>query len=256
MVKGIDKFREYFRDFSDHYIIIGGTARDYAVSAAGFIPKGTKDIDIVLIIEALSAGFVRQFWKFIQDGNYSGRELNPEERKYYRFTHPEKEDFPFEIELFSRKSGLIQIPEGMHLTPIPTDESLSRLSAILLSDEYYKFILDHCTLFDGLNLATTEALICFKAVAWLDMTERKEQGERIDNNKINKHKTDIFRLGATLAPADTYDLPGQIKSDMQAFVSKVSDSLPGKEVFSGMGIRGVQANQVLKQLIISFKLNE
>lgn len=54
MVTGIDKFREYFRDFSDHYIIIGGTARDYAVSEAGFTPKGTKDIDIVLIIEALS----------------------------------------------------------------------------------------------------------------------------------------------------------------------------------------------------------
>ena len=64
MVKGIDKFREYFSDFTDHYIIIGGTARDYVVAEAGFSPKGTKDIDVVLIIEALSPEFVRQFWSF------------------------------------------------------------------------------------------------------------------------------------------------------------------------------------------------
>ena len=111
-------------------------------------------------------------------------------------------------------------------------------------------------MFDGLKLATTEALICFKALAWLDMTARKEPGEKIDSNKINKHKTDIFRLGATLAPADIFELPGQIKEDMLTFITKVSDKLPGKEIFSRMGMQTLEAGQVLKQLIISFKLNE
>ncbi len=202
MVRGIDKFREYFRDFSDHYIIIGGTARDYAISEAGFTPKGTKDIDIVLIIEALSTKFVRRFWEFIKNGSYGN------------------------------------------------------LSAIMLNDVYYHFIIGHCSIFDGLRLARIEALICFKAIAWLDLTERKERGEQIDSHKINKHRTDIFRLGATLAPADIYDLPKQIKSDLQAFAKKANNNLPGKEIFTKMGLQGLKADQVLKQLINSFKLND
>ncbi len=256
MVKGIDKFREYFRDFSDHYIIIGGTARDFAISDAGFTPKGTKDIDIVLIIEALSAEFVKQFWTFVKHGSYGNTEVNPEEKKYYRFTKPKMEDFPYEIELFSRQPDLIQIPDGIYLTPIPTDESLSNLSAIMLNDVYYQFILDHCIIHNGLRLARTEALICFKAIAWISLTEKKERGEQIDSHKINKHKNDIFRLGATLAPADTFDLPRQIKSDMQAFTDSVKLNLPGKEIFTKMGIQGLKADQVLKQLITSFMLND
>ncbi len=256
MVRGIDTFREYFRDFSNHYIIIGGTARDYAISEAGFTPKGTKDIDIVLIIEALSTEFVRKFWEFIKNGCYGNKEANPKQKKYYRFTKPEMENFPAEIELFSRKPDIIQIPEGMNLTPIPTDESLSNLSAILLNDVYYHFIIGHCSIFDGLRLARVEALICFKAIAWLDLTERKEKGEQIDSHKINKHRTDIFRLGATLAPADTYDVPEQIKSDLQAFAKRVNNNLPGKEIFIKMGLQGLKADKVLKQLITSFKLND
>ncbi len=160
MVRGIDKFREYFSDFNDHYIIIGGTARDYAISEAGFTPKGTKDIDIILIIEALSQKFVRKFWEFIKNGNYGSKETNSKERKYYRFTNPEMENYPSEIELFSRKPDTIQIPEGINLTLIPTDESLSNLSAIMLNNDYYHFILDHCRVYEGLRLASTEALKC------------------------------------------------------------------------------------------------
>jgi len=70
MVKGLDKFKEYFNDYPDNYVIIGGTACDIIIDEAGFTPGATKDIDIILVVEALSAEFVRQFWKFIKDGNY------------------------------------------------------------------------------------------------------------------------------------------------------------------------------------------
>ncbi len=256
MVKGIEKFREYFGDFTDQYIIIGGLARDFAMSEAGFTPKGTKDIDVVLMVEALSFDFARRFWGFIKSANYRGKEADEGRRKYYRFTNPEQEDFPAEIELFSRKPDNIQIPEGINLTPIPTDGSLSNLSAIMLDDDYYNFILDHCTIYKGLPLANTEALICFKAIAWLDLTERKEKGESIDSRKINKHKTDIFRLGATLATADVFYLSDAIKSDLQRFINQLNGQLPGKEIFKSMGLAGLTADQVLQQLVSSFKLNE
>ena len=53
MVIGLSKFIEYFKDYSNSYIIIGGTACDIIVENAGFVPRATDDIDIVLIVEAL-----------------------------------------------------------------------------------------------------------------------------------------------------------------------------------------------------------
>ena len=70
MVKGIDKLREYFKDFPDSYVIIGGTACDMIIGAAGLTPRATKDIDIILIIEALTSDFVRHFWAFLQSFGY------------------------------------------------------------------------------------------------------------------------------------------------------------------------------------------
>ncbi len=102
MVKGIDKFREYFKDFAGSYIIIGGTACDIILDDAGFTPRATKDIDIILIVEALKPEFVKQFWAFIKDGNYKKKEKSADEQKYYRFLNPANAEFPKQIELFSR----------------------------------------------------------------------------------------------------------------------------------------------------------
>ena len=85
MVRGLDKFKEYFSEFPDNYLIIGGTARDIIMEDAGFIPKGTKDIDVILVVEALTAEFVIQFWQFIEDGNYEHQEKSSGTRRYYRF---------------------------------------------------------------------------------------------------------------------------------------------------------------------------
>ncbi len=49
MVRGLDIFKEYFEEYSDNYVIIGGTA-----------------CDIILIVEALNADYVKQFWQFIE----------------------------------------------------------------------------------------------------------------------------------------------------------------------------------------------
>ncbi len=143
MIRGLDKFKSYFKKFPENYIIIGGTACDILIDQAGFTPRATKDIDIILVIEALSPEFVSRFWKFIADGQYAKREKNQKGRKYYRFMKPANKEYPFQIELFSRVPDLIGIEDDTHLTPIPVDEDLSSLSAILLNDEYYHSILKH-----------------------------------------------------------------------------------------------------------------
>ena len=136
MVRGLDIFKKYFQEYLDNYVIIGGTACDLIIEEAGFIPRATKDIDIILVVEALSSEFVKQFWQFVADGNYERKEKSEEERKYYRFIKPEDTKYPFQIELFSRNPDLLDLDEGAHLTPIPTDDDLSSLSAILLDDVF------------------------------------------------------------------------------------------------------------------------
>lgn len=118
-------FKKYFKEYPDNYVIIGGTACDIIIDEAGFTPRATKDIDIILVVEALSADFVKQFWKFIQEGNYEQREKSEDDRKYYRFIKPDKKEFPFQIELFSRNPDLMDLKADTHLTPIPVDSDFT-----------------------------------------------------------------------------------------------------------------------------------
>ena len=62
MVRGIDSFREWFQGYEDHYAIIGGTACDLLMTDEGLDFRATKDIDLVLIVEAVDAAFGRRLW--------------------------------------------------------------------------------------------------------------------------------------------------------------------------------------------------
>ncbi len=66
MVKGIDKFRKAFKDFSDNYVIIGGTACDVALSGSIMKPRATDDIDMILVVEKMTTEFANAFWRFIK----------------------------------------------------------------------------------------------------------------------------------------------------------------------------------------------
>jgi hypothetical protein len=256
MVRGLDTFRKYFEAFPDNYIIIGGTACDIIIDAAGFTPRTTKDIDIILVVEALTSEFVKQFWSFIQDGNYEQREKSEDERKYYRFLKPENKDFPYQIEMFSKIPDLLDIEEDAHLTPIPVDDDLSSLSAILMNEDYYAYTIEHSTEEDGIHRANTEALICLKAKAFLDWTKRKADGEQVDDKQIKKHKGDVFRLSTLLAADDTFELPDSLKADLQTFANTVKNELPDKAMFKEMGLGTTSAPTVFTQLMTSFGLNK
>ena len=61
MVRGLDIFKKYFEAYPGNYMIIGGTACDLIIDEAGFVPRATKDIDIILVVEALNGEFIKQF---------------------------------------------------------------------------------------------------------------------------------------------------------------------------------------------------
>ena len=70
MVRGVDKFKEYFRDYTGQYTLIGGTACDIILGNLGEDFRATKDLDMVLILEELSEQFANTFIQFVEDGGY------------------------------------------------------------------------------------------------------------------------------------------------------------------------------------------
>ncbi len=61
MVKGLTHFAEYFKNYTANYILIGGAACDVLMNKVGINFRATKDLDIILIVEAISPEFVKLF---------------------------------------------------------------------------------------------------------------------------------------------------------------------------------------------------
>lgn len=60
MVEGIDIFREHLSERSDSMILIGGAACDDWFTRQGLPFRATRDLDIVLVAEALDQDSVRE----------------------------------------------------------------------------------------------------------------------------------------------------------------------------------------------------
>ena len=255
MVVGLDKFKSFFLEFNDNYLIIGGSACDIIIDGAGFTPRATDDIDIILIAEALNQKFVERFWDFIAEGKYAQKEKDMEKRNCYRFCKPQIADFPVQLELFCKTPDAIDLFDNAHLTPIPVAEGLSNLSAILLDEDYYSYTVEHSTIEGDVHFANTEALICLKAFAYLDNKSRKEQGANIPTRDVVKHKNDVFRMVFMLNPVDRFLLPDKLKDDLQLFASTVKDDLPNPQIFNINGFGRQNMQSIFEQFIKIFNLN-
>ena len=256
MVVGLDTFSSHFKDFQDSYIIIGGTACDIIIEEAGFTPRATDDIDIILIVEALSPEFVTKFWEFIRLGQYVIQQKNEEERNCYRFAIPANPDYPKQLELFCKEPDVIDVNQGAHLTPIPVEEGLSSMSAILLDENYYNYTLQNSEVKEGVHYATPHTLICLKAFAFLNNTQRKAAGQNVRTVDIKKHKNDVFRMVMMLTENDCFVLPDTIKADMQKFVATIKDDLPSTDTLTSNGFINPDMNQIFNKLIQAFQLAE
>lgn len=152
MVHGLEKFKEYFKEHTNQYVFIGGTACDILMDKLGAPFRATKDLDLVLIIEALDTSFGYTFWKFIEDGGYKHREKSTDRNQFYWFSEPGNTAFPKMIELFSKKPSNIELMSDRGLTPIHIDESIVSLSAILLNDIYYDSLVKGKRTVDGYSI--------------------------------------------------------------------------------------------------------
>lgn len=177
MVHGLEIFREYFKDYTEQYVLIGGTAASIIMEEFGNQFRATKDLDIVLIVEMVNKEFGEKFWEFIKAGDYQNKNNSTGEEQFYRFSEPKNSEYPSMIELFSKKTAFLKSEYEGRFTPIHIDSSVASLSAILLNDEYYELLRQGRKNENGLSILNIETLILFKMKAWLDMQERKENGE-------------------------------------------------------------------------------
>ena len=219
MVKGLQRFTEYFDGFRDAYVLIGGAACDLWLADHALPFRRTKDLDLVLLVEALSPDFFDRFWTFIREGSYASLSETSTVPKFYRFHSPKKPDFPEMIELLTR--NLLNLPPGVTLTPIPAGEEASSLSAILMDEEYYRLVVDSRVIINGTPIVSANCLIPLKARAWMDLTTRRDAGDKhAKGDDIKKHRNDVFRLYRSLAPNDRFTLPERPKADLRMFLER------------------------------------
>ncbi len=245
MVRGLDLFREHFKDFTDRYVLIGGTACDLIMSDVGLQFRATKDLDIVLCIESVDPEFAREFWAFVKAGQYEIQETAEGKPRFYRFQKPADGNYPTMLELFSPVPEALSVAEGSHLTPIPINDEISSLSAILLDADYYGWVQSGKREVEGLPIVGPEHLVPLKAKAWLDLRARKESGEEVDSRSIKKHRNDVFRLFQVIDPDSEIDPPRRIVDDMRSFL----EQLPQENVdLESLGLRSITLDAVLGSL--------
>lgn len=215
--KEIDGFKDYFKDYKDSYVLIGGSACQILLNEAGFDFRATKDLDIVLCVETINSEFVTHFWSYLKKGNYKIAKKANGDPCFYRFEKPEESGFPSMIEILSALPGLFCDLEDFDVLPMALEEEIISLSAIILNQDYYDFLVNLKTEIDGIMLADHRVIIPLKVRAYLDLKSRKENGEMIKSTDIKKHKNDVYRLSRLLVNEKLENVPEVIRRDMALF---------------------------------------
>ena len=223
-MEGLEKFREAFEAYSENYVIIGGTACEIAMTGTAVRPRATHDIDMIVIVEKMTADFTEHFWQFIREGGYrpeKRKQAEGETPKYelYRFVNG-KPDYPGMIELLSRHPDILGVPKGLTIEPLPVDEDTSSLSAIIMDDDFYHFTIDHSKLTDGLRHADPVALIALKSRAYLNLMQDKANGKHVNTKDIKKHRTDVLK-NVVIMENSQITAPEAIVTSIKEFVVSI-----------------------------------
>ncbi|CAN5418044.1 hypothetical protein BH09VER1_BH09VER1_29290 [soil metagenome] len=226
MVKGLDVFHDRFRDFGESFIPIGGAACDQWFGEQGLAFRRTRDLDSMLIVEALNRDFISAFRNFVDEGGYEIRERSADSPILFRFAKPKDERFPVILELFSRSPDVLELAEGQTIIPVAAETDHHSLSAILMDEVYYALLRSRRIERDGIQFASISALIPLKARAWLNLSARRKGGGKVDSGDVDKHRTDVFRLAATLPDEPGTETPPTVQADLSRFLEAFSEASP------------------------------
>ncbi len=247
MVRGLGHFKNYFKNYSEHFILIGGVANYLLLDEVGAARiRPTKDLDIVLMIRP-SKNFLNVIKSYIKAGGYEIQRGNRDQATFYRFQKPIDGKFPIMIEFFATAEDNFELFDGQHIIPITVSEKIESLSAILLDDEYYTIISKNVVEKDGIYILNALALIIFKAKAYLEIKERRE-----DSKNWKKHRGDIINLAVTFLTEESREkLTGKIRKDFTEFVNQLKRELT-PEVVKGACSKKIPVKTIIALLENTF----
>ena len=257
IVNGIEVFREAFAPFADSFIVIGGSACRAVIPDGDIRPRKTTDIDMVLVPQELSAGFVGTFWRFIKDGGYkfASRKNKDGDRRYVFYSFVDgKEGYPDQIELLSKPEESIGTPAEHHIEYIDTGEEYSHLSAIILDRNYYDYLMTHFDVIDGIRYASADALVCLKALAYLNLTADKQDGKMVNDDDIKKHRRDVIMAAAYLPAGEQYKVGESIRKMLDEFLLAMDYASVRQSLKDSLSIDDVVLDGVLAVLTDAFVL--
>lgn len=229
VVNGLQKWAEAMSAHIDEYVLIGGGACSVVFDAEGADFRATKDLDIIVIAEECGPSFAKDFWAFIDAGGYTCGERRDGTTTYYRFELRTGDDatrsngYPAQIELFSRHPRFNLKREGTNIAPLPFDDEVSSLSAIILNEGYYEFIKNNAEIVNGVSLLGPIALIPLKMRAHIDLQQKHASHGHCNKRDLRKHRTDVASLSALLTPLDRLELKGQMQADAELFLEDFAE---------------------------------
>lgn len=247
MVKGLEHFKDYFRDYSENFILVGGVATYLLLDEVG-APRvrPTKDLDIVLIMKP-SSDFLKAIKDYIKLGDYEIQKGNKGQATFYRFQKPKLGEFPVMIELFATAEGILDLNEGQHIIPVVNEAAIESLSAILLDNEYYAIIKKNVVEKDGIYILNERALIPFKAKAYLEIKERNG-----DSKEWKKHRGDIINLAVAFLTEESEEkLAGKVREHFVDFMGQFKKEL-NPEIIQGASDQKIPADIIINLLEKTF----
>ena len=211
---------DYLSELRENYILIGGNALSLNLKDKGVDFRETVDLDIVIVIrgDGSDSNFFHEIDRFIIENGYVGKKFNGSTPggSAFRFTLNSSgdENTPKIIEFFSRKPEYFddsKVERKGHITPIETGDGISNLSAILLDDNVYEYIISSRTSLNGISTVTLECILGLKCVAWMGNKELFEsETDGITEFTVRKHMQDIITISNTIGEPGSLEYPEEI----------------------------------------------
>ncbi len=250
MIQGITNFTDYFKDYKNDYVVIGGLATAMVMNDLGFTARATKDIDLV-VISKNNEEFLKRLLEFINIAEYKTKQktTNESKRNLFRFLDSDNKNYPEQIELFAIHTEDSKIVNDNHIIPIKTPEYYDYLSAILLDTDYFNLLIEYTTNVEGLHVATPEVLIPLKIHAYLNLTKSGSQDAK-------KHLRDIVKLVTLLDDEDNVVLTGEPRNDFIEFISIFEDIEENRinNILKDTGIGKIPKEIILNTIKLVYKI--
>jgi len=247
---GLSHFQDYCKDLDEHYVVVGGFATlmllDSQLENHG---KATFDIDLVLLTSH-SIEMSQRIKQYIKEGKYTIEKGSKDQYQYYRFRHPQKENFAKEIEFFASNENNLEFDASQRIISIDPEEGLYSLSAIMLDPEYFELIKNNIDKTHRAPCTNTQATIMLKMSAFFDIKNRISKS---DDKKWKKHRRDILKLALLLEGSERVSLVGRMIEDFDAFIAHLIDDVDKKTFKAIVDKLPIEKEQVIDVLQMVFQ---